>query len=132
MILNSSSVQLSWKKPFTWTDVADIKNYTIRIFNTPRYDWNQLNIQLDSGSNDTFFDCSLDKPTCRQQENNVSTDPHVYFARIRNIGQNEASCLKLQFYVSASSDVAESDTMLADKDFILGKQHDDLVISIGL
>ena len=32
-ILNSTALLLSWKKPFTWPQVADILNYTVTMYN---------------------------------------------------------------------------------------------------
>ena len=38
-LLNSTAVQVSWEKPFTWSGVADIISYTIRIYNTKTKTW---------------------------------------------------------------------------------------------
>ena len=38
-LLNATALQLNWDKPFTWTTVADILNYTIRMYNSSGDQW---------------------------------------------------------------------------------------------
>ena len=81
-----------------------------------------MSILVYSSPNNNFFDCEVQNYTCTQELNRTSPNPQEYYITISGIVPKR-SCYTLQFYVSASNSVAESDTMLADKDVIVGKQR---------
>eukprot|EP00731_Ephydatia_muelleri_P011436 Em0006g330a len=61
---DASAVRLTWQKPFTWSDVADITNYTIRVFSTANYVWSSMTIKIIESANDHSFACDLSTKAC--------------------------------------------------------------------
>ena len=118
---DASAVRLTWQKPFTWSDVADITNYTIRVFSTANYVWSSMTIKIIESANDHSFACDLSTKACTPLgQNRTSSDLLTYYVQINSIAR-ETSCYVLQFYVSAFNTVGESYPMLADKDFVVGR-----------
>eukprot|EP00731_Ephydatia_muelleri_P011591 Em0006g485a len=77
-VLNATVLQLSWEKPFTWTEVANITNYTVTMYNDSSQEWKNWT-----------FDPSLNKLAI------VGRDVAL-------------ECVVLLFEVSASNAVGES------------------------
>eukprot|EP00731_Ephydatia_muelleri_P011593 Em0006g487a len=78
-LLNATTLQLNWNKPFTWTAVADILNYTVRMYNSSGDQWR-----------------------------NWTVGPFVNAIAVVKEGGMEDQCAKLSFDVSATNVVGES------------------------
>eukprot|EP00731_Ephydatia_muelleri_P011734 Em0006g628a len=85
-ILNSTALLVSWDKPFTWPQVADILNYTVTIHNrsgTPLMEW-IVTPSSSNGSNSLI---------------------------VSNNGSVAEKCMDLTFVVSANNSIGRSQNM---------------------
>lgn len=87
--LNSTALVLSWDKPFTWTQVADILNYTVTMYNRSHQLMEWI-IKPSNGSNNFI---------------------------VRSNGSVAQDCVELIFTVSASNSIGRSHNSSASGGF---------------
>ncbi|KAL5500456.1 hypothetical protein EMCRGX_G012020 [Ephydatia muelleri] len=81
-ILNATQLIIAWDKPFTWTSVADILYYTVRMYNS------------SSQQSMNWTDFSV-----------ATTDKYAHYLTAGNVADQ---CTELTFDVSATSIVGQS------------------------
>ena len=91
-MLNSTLIKLSWGKPFTWIEVADILNYTVSMYNSSSQEWK-----------------------------NWTVGPSVNAFLISGKQSVDNECVELLFNVSATNVVGESRTSPISGGFPTGK-----------
>ena len=101
-ILNSTALLVSWDKPFTWPQVADILNYTVTMHNrsgTPLMEW-IVTPSSSNGSNSLI---------------------------VSNNGSVAENCMDLTFVVSANNSIGRSQNMSVSGGFPIGKHISSLI-----
>ena len=91
-LLNATTLQLNWNKPFTWTAVADILNYTVRMYNSSGDQWR-----------------------------NWTVGPFVNAIAVVKEGGMVDQCAELSFDVSATNVVGESRILTVSGGFPIGE-----------
>ena len=93
VLTNSTFLRLEWQKPFTWTEVADITNYTVSMYNSSSLEWK-----------------------------NSTVGPLVNSITVAKADGVE-QCAELHFYVSATNVVGTSSNGNVRGGFPVGKYH---------
>ena len=75
---NHTLLQITWNKPFAWTEVADVTNYTVSAYNSSSQEWKNVTV-LPSVNNITFHKT-----------------------------EGPAKCVEMYFYVSATNIIGTS------------------------
>eukprot|EP00731_Ephydatia_muelleri_P011733 Em0006g627a len=83
LVLNSTALLLSWKKPFTWSQLADVISYTIKVYNSSNKQWREWTV----------------KPSMYGDTNSVV---------INGDETSTERCVELTFVVSATNKIGES------------------------
>ena len=82
LVLNSTALLLSWKKPFTWSQLADVISYTIKVYNSSNKQWREWTV----------------KPSMYGDTNRVV---------INGDETSTERCVELTFVVSATNKIGE-------------------------
>ena len=93
--LNSTTLLLSWNKPFTWPQVADILNYTVTMFNRSGQLMEWIVKPLSSNGSNSLL---------------VSSSESV-----------AAKCMDLMFVVSATNSIGQGQNLSVSGGFPTGK-----------
>ena len=95
-ILNSTALLLSWDKPFTWAQVADILNYTVTMQNSSGLPLMEWTVPPPSSNGSNSFVVSGN-------------------------GSVAENCTELTFVVSANNSIGRSKNMSVSGGFPIGK-----------
>ena len=99
-ILNSTALLLSWKKPFAWNELADVDNYTVKLFNSKIGMWKEWTI----------------KPPKHDVTNSLV---------INGDRDDSDKCVGLTFVVSATNRIGESQNKSVSGGLPIGEQDSD-------
>ena len=120
-VLNTSALQISWEKPFTWPDLVDITHYRLNLYNTTsheRFAWTipaRCNATVYLSRGDTSVECS-------EQEAN-SNDLNASHVATILADWTPRSCHTLVFQVSAANMIGENDSPAIRGAFEIGKHY---------